>query len=155
MISDTGRVPSAKKISAGVVFAVIGLGAFFWSQDYEIGTATRMGPGYFPALLGIVLAGIGTALIIQGFMAKVADPIEPRSLEPLFLVLASVISFGFLVEHVGLVIAVAVSIFLVCFRRALSNPLEVLVMIAALATFCAVVFVHLFEMTIPLFTWRF
>ena len=123
-----------KDFWSGVMLIAIGGSALLIARNYQFGSSLRMGPGYFPALLGLVLAGIGAALIIQGFIAKVADPIEPRSLEPLFLVLASVVSFGFLVERVGLIIAITVAILLVCFRRALANPLEVLVMIAALAS---------------------
>jgi hypothetical protein len=155
MLNAANQIRGPKKVLSGLVFVIIGVGAFIWSQTYQVGTATRMGAGYFPALLGLVLAGIGLASIVQGFLMKKADPIEARSLEPVFLVLASVVSFGFLVVRTGMLPAIAVSVLFVCARRAISNPLEVALLILSLWIFCGVVFVRIFEMTIPLYTWNF
>ncbi len=62
---------------AGVLLIVIGAGAAIIAQDYDIGTLRRMGPGFFPMILGIALAFIGTLqLLTSGFSngsAPVAD----------------------------------------------------------------------------------
>jgi hypothetical protein len=55
---------------AGLMFSVAG-GAFAWgARSYPIGTAARMGPGYFPQLLGLLLAGLGVIIALRAFMAR-------------------------------------------------------------------------------------
>ena len=147
------QIRGVKSFYAGLIYVVLGGVAFVWSHDYEIGDATHMGPGYFPALLGICLVGIGLISVVNGYRSKAIDPISKHKLEPLILVLASIVSFSVLIESAGLVVAIFVSVLLVCFRRALTNPLEVFLTFLVLVVFSAVVFVHFFGMVIPLFWW--
>lgn len=147
------QINGLKSFYVGLIYVAIGSVAFFWAHKYEIGSATRMGPGYFPALLGIILVGLGSLSIINGYRATSPDPIPKHKLEPFFLILASIISFALLIERTGLIVAIFVSVFLVCFRRALTNPIEVFLTFAALAAFSGLVFVYLFGMAIPLFWW--
>jgi hypothetical protein len=139
---------------AGAIFAVAGVVFFAMSQQYDIGTATAMGPGYFPALLGICLTLLGLGSIVKGILAKHYDPIDAHSIEPLILILLSIVSFALLIERAGLVVATFVSIFLACFRRALSHPIEVFAVFLVLTTFNLIVFIYAFGMTIPVFWWR-
>ena len=69
------RVNAPKDIFAGLIFIAFGVGTFVLAHDYEIGTAVEMGPGYFPAAIGLVLAAIGIAAIIRGISRKTPDPI--------------------------------------------------------------------------------
>jgi len=147
------QINGVKEFYAGLIFIMIGIVAFVWAQEYEIGSATQMGAGYFPSVLGIVLVGLGAMSVVHGYRLKIPDPIPKHKLEPLFLILASIISFALLIDRTGLIVAIFVSVFLACFRRALTNPIEVFLTFVALAAFSAVVFVHLFGMIIPLFWW--
>jgi hypothetical protein len=146
-------IKGPKDVAAGAIYFVVGIVFVIMARQYEIGTATNMGPGYFPSLLGFVLIGLGLAAMIKGMRAKVHDPISSHRLEPLLLILASIVSFGFLVERAGLVIATLVCLFFACFRRALAHPIEFLVMFAVLAVFDYVVFVYTFQVQIPMFWW--
>jgi hypothetical protein len=148
------RVNAPKDLLAGAIFIVFGLATFLKAQDYKIGTAFQMGPGYFPATIGLVLAVIGIAAILRGLAQKVPDPIERHRVEPLILIFAGIMAFSFLIERTGLVVASAALIGIACFRRLLTNPLEVLAIYVALTGFAALVFVELFEMQLRLFWWQ-
>ena len=148
------RLNGPKDILAGVIFIVFGIVTFVLAHNYEIGTAVEMGPGYFPATVGIVLALIGVAAIIRGVTRKTPDPITPHHIEPLILVFAGIMAFSFLIERAGLFPASAALIGIACFRRLIAKPLEVLIVYAALTTFSALVFVKWFDMQLPLFWWH-
>lgn len=152
MIAPT-RVNAPKDLLAGLIFIVFGIGTFVLAHDYEIGTAVEMGPGYFPATVGLVLALIGVAAIARGVTRKTPDPITPHRIEPLILVFAGILAFSLLIEKAGLVVASAALIGLACFRRLLVRPLEVLVIYSVLTGFSALVFVKWFDMQLPLFWW--
>jgi hypothetical protein len=142
-----------KDVVVGTAFAMIGVSLFLASQQYEIGTAVSMGPGYFPALCGIALALLGVASVVKGVRAKTPDPISWTAIEPLLLILLSMISFGLLVERAGLVVATFVCLFFACFRRIRKHPLEVFLTFLFITAFNILVFIYAFEMTIPVFWW--
>jgi hypothetical protein len=142
-----------KDLYAGLAFVVFGGALFFAAQQYEVGSANRMGPGYLPALMGVVLVFLGACSLFTAWRNRTPDPIESTSLEPFVLVVASVVAFAVLIDWAGLFVALAALIFLACLRRVRSNPLEVLVIYLCLAAFCAGVFRYALEMPLPLVWW--
>lgn len=110
---------------AGALFAVIGTSAVIGAQSYEVGTLTRMGPGYFPTLLGLVLLALGTVAMIGAVRSREAAPIGKWPFVPLAFLVAGIISFGVLIVKVGLVPALIALITLSCYSRWKSAPLEV------------------------------
>lgn len=145
----------ASKAVAGLLFGVVGAVTFFWAQEYRTGIARQMGPGYFPSLLGIILFVLGVATIIAGVAARKPDPLPKIKLEPLLLILASVVSFGLLIDRAGMVIATLFCVVFACFRRLLAHPIEVILMFLALCTFNYIVFILALGMDIPLMRWNF
>ena len=155
MTSLVAKVRTAPKdVLAGLIFIAVGLGAFLHAHDYEIGTALEMGPGYFPAAVGLILAFIGVLAIGRGLTQKTADPITPHRLAPLLLIFAGIVAFSLLIERAGLFVASAALLGLACFERLRTKPLEVLIIYVALTGFAAVVFVILLGVQLPLFWWR-
>jgi hypothetical protein len=149
------RVRNAPKdIAAGLIFVAAGLGAFVHAHTYEIGTAVAMGPGYFPAAVGLVLTLLGVAAILRGLTQKVTDPVTPHRIAPLLLIFGGIVAFSLLIERAGLFVAAAALITLACFERLRTRPLEVLIVYLALTVFTAVVFVMLLGVQLPLFWWR-
>jgi len=144
-------INAAKQFYAGLIYVCVGLAGFFLAQRYQMGTATRMGPGYFPALISLILAAIGCGSLLQGLTSKTSDPIPHHKIFPLFLVLGSVVAFALLIERAGLVVAISTSVFIACAPRLRTHPFEVFLTAAFLSAFCAIVFVYAFSMTIPLF----
>ena len=100
------RFRNPTDILAGLLFLGFGTAALVLARDYPIGSAMRMGPGYFPSLLGILLAALGLAVLLQGFVSgdAPAPAFRPR---PLFLILLSVALFAISVERAGIIAAVA------------------------------------------------
>lgn len=87
----------------------IALGGAFSVQatEYSMGSAARMGPGYFPFWLGIVLALMGAVVLISA-LAKKAETttISRYDFRILFLVVGSVVFYGFALWYLGLYISV-------------------------------------------------
>lgn len=140
-----------KDIVAALIFAGMGLTAFLSAQAYEVGASNHMGPGYLPAALGLALIGVGLALFVNGLRNPHEDPFDHHSVEPLALIVLSVVAFAYLVDRAGLVPALFAMVLISCARRALTNPIEVLVSFIVLAAFCVFLFVYLLGMHIPLF----
>jgi hypothetical protein len=148
------RINRPKDLLAGTIYILVGAITFLWSQKYPIGTATRMGAGYFPALLGLVLLALGILATAKGLLSKEPDPLPEHKVSPLILMVAAVVSFGLLIERAGLVVATFVCLFFACFRRLRTNPVEVLLLFVGLTFFNVVVFVDFIGMQMPLFWWE-
>lgn len=147
------RIKAPKDFLAGIIFLVVGATFFIWSRDYQIGTATRMGPGYFPSLLAIILCLFGIGSIIKGVVTKIPDPLPRHKILPLFFMVAAVFSFGLLVEHAGFVVASFVCLVFVCYQRWRTSPIEILAIFVCLTLFNYIVFIHFLGMSMPVFWW--
>lgn len=82
----------------------LGFGAFFvgWAQQYDLGSAARMGPAFFPTMLGAMLFLLGGIVLIEGLVVETPDgKIEPFNFRALILVLGSVVAFGMLLRPAG------------------------------------------------------
>lgn len=141
-----------KDFLSGLMFVVIGLGSIFVARDYPIGSALRMGPGYFPVALGGILFLMGLYVMVQGLAKK--EKVEGSwSLRALVLLPVATVAFGFLLDHVGFVPALTVLLF----GSALAGPefrfREVLILTVLLTFVCALVFIYGLGLPYPLF-WR-
>ncbi len=135
---------------AGVVFFGIGAGAYVLSHDYDIGTATNMGPGYFPAMLSIALMVVGVASFARSLRGQ-SEPITFVHILPLVQIVAGVIAFSVLIERTGLVASVFALIAFVCANRVLTRPVEVLVTFVVLAWASVMLFVRVLNLPITAF----
>lgn len=88
----------------GAVYIAIGSGALWLAMDYKLGTASRMGPGYFPRILAVILIGIGVVSLVRSFFVK-GEPIADIAWKPLVFVCGAIIAYGLLVAEAGLVVA--------------------------------------------------
>ena len=91
-------IQNQKDFFAGLMFMALG-GAFAWgATSYSVGTAARMGPGYFPLVLGVVLALLGVAITVKATLVRTEDGqrIGPWAWRQVFFVLAANFAFGLL-----------------------------------------------------------
>ncbi|MEN7526219.1 MULTISPECIES: tripartite tricarboxylate transporter TctB family protein [unclassified Cupriavidus] len=103
------RIRSQKDFASGLMFILVGLSFSFVARGYSMGTAAKMGPGYFPFWLGIVLAILG-ALVLWGSLSSKAenDQLARWDLKILLWILGSVVLFGLLLKPLGMVLSVVV-----------------------------------------------
>ena len=107
-----------------------------------MGSAGRMGPAYFPSVLGTLLAVIGLIGIIRSFIV-VGEPIGRFYMKELLMILSAILLFGFLMRGAGLVPAILVLIFLSAYAGPKFNWKEVSMLAVGLAVFAVLVFVKL------------
>lgn len=92
---------------SGVMFIALGLGFAWQATSYQMGTAARMGPGYFPFWLGIVLALLGAIVLIGSLSPKATEThVEKFDWRIAFLVLGSVVLYGVVLRFLGVYISV-------------------------------------------------
>ncbi len=100
-----------KDFAAGLMFMGFGIFDLVIASAYPLGTAARMGPGYFPRILGILLILFGAILTARSFRLT-GERIRIGSLLPPAIVLGSVVLFGIIVPYAGLVVSTIVLIML-------------------------------------------
>lgn len=135
---------------AGVLFTGVGLLALIVARGYPLGTAARIGPGYLPICLSLLLLALGAASVWRGLRVT-EGPLGPWPLVPLAFVLGSVIAFALLIEVTGLVESSFALIVLCCYRRLLRQPLEVAIIAGVLILFVVLLFVDFLQMPFTVF----
>ncbi|EAU39891.1 hypothetical protein FP2506_17484 [Fulvimarina pelagi HTCC2506] len=93
-----------RDLLSGLLFLAIGGGFAIGALDLSIGTARRMGPGYFPLMIGGLLALIGLALMVKSIIRRRPVPIERLYLRPVTGLTLSICTFAFVIEEAGLVL---------------------------------------------------
>ena len=103
------RIRSQKDFASGLMFMLVGFGFSFVARGYSMGTAAKMGPGYFPFWLGIVLAILG-ALVLWGSLSSKGeeDQLARWDIKSLLWILGAVVLFGLLLKPLGMVLSVIV-----------------------------------------------
>ena len=104
-------IRSPKDFYAGLLFMAIGLADLVIVRSYPLGTSSRMGPGYFPRILGILLLGLGTLLSLRGFRSG-GEAMSRWHRRPLTIVLLSVLVWGLTAQGLGLVVASLALVFM-------------------------------------------
>jgi len=144
------KIKSPKDFWAGLMF--IGVGAFFvvWAAThYQLGTAVRMGPAYFPILLGGLLAFLGVLVLMEGF-AMAGPPVPKFSFRPLILISVGCIVYGYMMKPLGLVGATAALVIISALGGHEFKWKEVIILCVVLALFSVLVFVKGLSLPFPL-----
>ena len=96
-----------KDFLAGLMFIGIGGTAMIIARDYPFGSALRMGPGYFPTVLGGILLVFGLWVLIQGLLKQ--EPVRRTwSVRALIILPLTALVFGYMMEHAGFIPALLV-----------------------------------------------
>jgi hypothetical protein len=99
------QIRDAKDFWSGVMFAAFGIFFMVFARQYDMGTAARMGPAFFPTMLGGLLLGLGVLVALKGLTAKTAGRLDRFHFKPLLLVLGAVVAFGLLLRPAGLLVS--------------------------------------------------
>jgi uncharacterized membrane protein len=135
--------------AAGAIFFAIGAAFALGARSLEIGSAFRMGPGYFPLLLSVILMLLG-AIIIASSFASQNQPLGPVPWRGLVLVLSAPVVFGLSVRKLGLVPAIVLTVVLAVYASRRSRLWLAAAMAAGLTIFCLAVFSYGLGLPLPL-----
>jgi hypothetical protein len=142
------RVRSPQDLGAGAVFLLIGAAGAYFGNDLAFGTASRMGPGYFPVLLGWLIIVVGVIVGFRGLTIE-GPEIEPIQLRPILFVVASILLFGYLIDTIGLALTAIVLTIVAAYARRDARLGEALLLGAGLAVFAVLVFVYALSQPLP------
>jgi hypothetical protein len=144
------RIRNPTDFWTGLIFGGFGLfAAVYAATHYKLGSAVRMGPGYFPTWVGGLVAILGLVLLLRSL--QIDGPRLPRlRLRPVLFVLGASIAFGYLLKPAGLVLATALLVVVSAAGGHEFRWKEVLLLAAGLAAFAVGVFVYGLGLPFPL-----
>lgn len=138
-----------KDVLAGLMFTGIGLGAVVAARDYDIGTASQMGAGYFPVLLGSLLTLFGVVIAVRGLRSSGVD-LDSFGWRPFCVVLGTLVLFGLLLETGGFLLTALLVVVGSRFARPGYGWRETLLLGVVLALACAALFSYGLSVQMPL-----
>jgi hypothetical protein len=142
-------IRNANDLGAGIIYLAVGAAGLVLAPRYGMGSALRMGPGYFPAVLSGLLALIGVASLLRSLRGPVVA--APRlAWRPLLFIVLPVIAFGLLLRRAGLIVAVPVLVVGSARASAQFRWLPTLALAAGLTAFSALVFVKALGVPLPI-----
>lgn len=154
-------VKSQKDLCSGLMFTVLGVAFAVGAGNYEVGDAARMGPGYFPMLLGVLLAILGGIVALKsiGDTEKPGEKIGAIAWKPLGLIIGANLLFGAMLGGIpmiglppmGLMISVCVLVVVASMAGDTFRLREALIVAAILATGSYVIFMLL--LNLPFQAW--
>jgi len=150
------RIHSQKDFFSGLLFVGIGLSFAFGANQYKTGDGARMGPGYFPMLLGSLLAILGAAILFKALTIKNpdGDKVGACAWKPLTFIICANLLFGVLLGGLPSIGWPAMGLVLAIFGLTLVASLageafklkEVLILAAILAAGSYLAFVVLLKL---------
>lgn len=123
----------------GAAFIATGLFFVWQALSLEIGTAFRMGPGYFPLVLACILTLLGVAVLVQATRVQ-GEPIGPIAIRGMLFILPAPIFFGLTVRGLGFVLALFFTALIASFASHKMSPLVAVLLSAVLTVFSVGVF---------------
>ncbi len=142
-------IRAPKDFWSGLMFLAFAAASLVTAQGYSMGRGGRMGPGYFPTLLGGVLALLGIILIVRS-LAFHGEAVERIQWRPLVVLTACVILFGLTIQSLGLVIALSVTTFVAAFAGRDARWKEAVLLSAGLTLLAVLIFVVALRLPLPI-----
>jgi hypothetical protein len=143
---------SVKDLASGLIFIGFGLAFGYASLQYDLGTAFRMGPGYFPLILAGLLVLFGVVITAQSFATGPDEvPLERVPWLGLILIMGALAFFGLTVRGLGLAPALFVTTFMSAFASRHTGIVGALAMSAGLVVICMAIFVWALGLPLAVF----
>ncbi len=144
------QVKHGQDFGSALLFILIGAGGLWFGREYDVGTASDMGPGYVPAVLSWALVVFG---IVVGLRAlRVPGPqIEPVVWRAVIFILAAITAYAFLIEWAGLAVAIAAAVVLSAMASRESKWKETVAMAVGMAIFCVLIFIYALRQSMTVF----
>jgi len=153
------NIKSQKDFFSGLMFMSVGV-AFAWGASaYSIGSGARMGPGYFPLALGILLAVLGGTITFKALVVETVDgdKMGKFAWKPLFFIIAANLVFGAMIgglpslhmPPLGLIVGIYALTFIASFAGDEFKLKEVIVLATVLALMSYLAFIVLLKLQFP------
>jgi hypothetical protein len=143
------KIKNAKDFWAGLMFVAFGLFFVIGARNYQLGSAARMGPAYFPTLLGGLMAVVGGIVFFRSFVLK-GGKVAAIPLRLLFFITLSLLVFGYLLKPIGLVLALLCLVVISAFAGHEFRLKEALLLTFVLIILSVLVFVKGLGLPFPL-----
>jgi hypothetical protein len=143
------QIRDAKDFWSGIMFAGFGIFFMVFARQYDMGTAARMGPAFFPTMLGGLLLGLGVLVALKGLTAKTAGRLDRFHFKPLLLVLGAVVAFGLLLRPAGLLVSLTALVVISSLGSDEFRLRDALLLTVGLAVLVLIVFIYGLSMTVP------
>ncbi|MBQ1047070.1 MULTISPECIES: tripartite tricarboxylate transporter TctB family protein [unclassified Micromonospora] len=144
------RRRSFPDVLAGGVFVLIGGAFVVGALSYELGTPLRMGPGYFPLLVGVILAALGLLIVGKGLVAGEVVSFGAVPWRAVGVIVVAVVFFGYTVRRLGFVPTSAVTALLVTLASRQVRIGTALAVAVGLTVLSTLIFVVGLQLRIPL-----
>ena len=138
-----------KDFWTGIIYIAFGLTAVIIARDYSMGTTLKMGPSYFPTVLGSLLILIGIVSVVRSFI-QAGTPIGRFAAKGVFLVVVSTLVFGLIVRGAGLAVALPVFVIMSAYASVHFRWGPTLAVAAGLTAFCILVFLKGLGVPLPI-----
>ncbi|MBS7699955.1 MULTISPECIES: tripartite tricarboxylate transporter TctB family protein [unclassified Chelatococcus] len=132
----------SKDFLAGLFILAVGALGLAIGRNYETGTPSEMGPGYFPLILSIILVVLGLVQIIGAMRETEREEIDPIQWRVLVLPTLGIVVFALLLERAGLVISLAMLLGISMLASRETRYREIPILILCAIVFCYVVFIY-------------
>lgn len=145
------KLKNPKDFWSGVMFAAIGFAFAIIVKvyDYPMGTAARMGPGYFPFVLGSLMGILGLIIVAESLVTA-GGPVSKFAWRPLIWVLGAFVIFGLTAKLVGLVIAICLLVMISAYGGHEHKWKEAIISSIILAAASVGVFVYGLKLPFPI-----
>lgn len=135
---------------AGAIYLALAAVAIIIGRNYSFGSSARMGPGYFPVVLGGILALLGAISVIRSFITP-GEPVGTFAWRPVLLILGAVVLFGLLLDRAGVIVALAALMIVGAFASRFSRvDFTTAASFAGLIALCVLVFVKGLGVPMPI-----
>ena len=146
------QIKSKEDFLSGLMFIGFGLAAIIASREYPMGTAMRMGPGYFPTYVGGLLILFGLILAAQAFVSK-GEGVAGFAWRPVLVLSAAFLVFGFAMDHVGFIPSLVVLIVGSALAGKEFRIIEVVILTVVMTVASVGIFIYGIELPFRLFWW--
>ena len=144
------QIKSPLDFWSGLIFVISGLFiSIYGYQNYQMGSALRMGPAYFPVWLGGLTASLGAIVFFRSFILKGAK-VGKFPLRPMFFIIGACVLYGYILKPVGLVLATMILTALSAFGGHEFKAKEVAILSVVMVIFSVVIFVWGLKLPFPL-----
>jgi hypothetical protein len=142
------QIKNHRDFWAGILFIVTGILFMVLSRQYQLGTAAKMGPGYFPTILGGLMAFLGLMVLLPSFKGPKVE-VAKIDFRMILLILLAVAVFAFVLPKLGMIAAVFLLILIASMASHEFSLKTTLISAVVLLAFSWLVFVKGLELQFP------